>query len=128
MPTGRTVAYSDNKLDEDANANLFQQELSGNLAQYLDDSAWSVRDFYSMNPRDAGMRLVLPGPIGQTTLSTYFVRVYQRPGDAKPRRKPFGRWRDVQNHRRQRKSGHFRVRLGRRRAFGQRCRGVHAGR
>ncbi len=71
--TGKVVAYSDNKLQEEKNSSLYQTELSGNLARTLRDSVWTVRDFYSINPRDAGMRLVLPGPAGQS--QTYFVRV-----------------------------------------------------
>ena len=34
-------------------------------------------DYYSTNPKDAGMRLVLPGTVGQT--GTYFIRVRSQP-------------------------------------------------
>ncbi len=39
----------------------------------MDDTTWSVSDYYSMNPLDAGMSVVLPGPAGQS--QTYYVRV-----------------------------------------------------
>jgi|GEM_PF-498183 len=43
------------------------------LALGMDRDVFQRRDFYTMNPRDAGMRVVLPGPAGQ--VRTYYVRV-----------------------------------------------------
>ncbi|MDW8077799.1 MAG: GEVED domain-containing protein [Thermoguttaceae bacterium] len=43
------------------------------LGLAMDRDVFNRRDFYSMNPRDAGMRVVLPGPVGQ--VRTYYVRV-----------------------------------------------------
>ena len=39
----------------------------------MDRDYWLRHDFYSTNERDPGMRLILPGPIGQ--MRTYYVRV-----------------------------------------------------
>ncbi|HUP79475.1 MAG TPA: hypothetical protein VM260_13065, partial [Pirellula sp.] len=50
--------------------------LSG-LAFPLLKAAYLGLDFYSINDRDAGMRVVLPGIAGQT--NTYFVRVRSNP-------------------------------------------------
>ena len=47
------------------------------IAQPLGKSAAQGGDFYSLNPRDAGMRVVLPGPVGAS--SSYFVRVRSQP-------------------------------------------------
>ncbi len=51
-------------------------ELSG-LALPLLKASYLGHDFYSITPRDAGMRVVLPGAVGQT--NTYFVRVRSNP-------------------------------------------------
>ena len=50
--------------------------LSG-LAQTMTKEAWRGGDYFSTNPRDAGMRVILPGPAGQT--NTYYVRVRSQP-------------------------------------------------
>ena len=47
------------------------------IAQPLGKDAVQGGDYYSLNPRDAGMRVVLPGPAGAT--SSYFVRVRSQP-------------------------------------------------
>ncbi|MGA2033362.1 MAG: hypothetical protein ABSG68_13980, partial [Thermoguttaceae bacterium] len=82
--TGTPVAYSDNALVEGADPldaqkpytplALYNQELPGNLARTMDDSDWpESHHFYSTNPRDAALRVVLPGPVG--TVQQYFVRI-----------------------------------------------------
>ncbi len=73
----------------DANGNVFarsdnseaerqgQEELYG-LARSMDRDVWYINDQYTTNPHDAGMRIVLPGPAGQTR--TFFVRVSSKDG------------------------------------------------
>jgi hypothetical protein len=39
----------------------------------MDRDVFNRRDFFTMNPRDAGLRVVLPGPAGQ--VRSYYVRV-----------------------------------------------------
>ncbi|MBN2294067.1 MAG: VCBS repeat-containing protein [Pirellulales bacterium] len=75
----------------DANGNVFarsdnseaerkgEQELYG-LARSMDRDAWDINDQYTTNPHDAGMRVVLPGPAGQTR--TFFVRVSSKDGQS----------------------------------------------
>ena len=72
-PNGVILAQSDNS----------GSELEGDLSIYTDGitRAFSMQktapfeglDRWTLNPRDAGMRLVLPGPVGTT--NTYHVRV-----------------------------------------------------
>ncbi|MFM7206468.1 MAG: hypothetical protein ACKO4T_07365, partial [Planctomycetaceae bacterium] len=47
------------------------------IGQPLGKDAWRGGDYYSLNPRDPGMRVVLPGPTG--TAASYFVRVRSQP-------------------------------------------------
>ena len=68
---GNVLAWSDNSFAETAPAS--QIETGHGLARPMAGSSWSVKDFYSQNPLDAGMRVVLPGPAGQ--VQTYYVRV-----------------------------------------------------
>jgi hypothetical protein len=46
-------------------------------ARPLGREAWRGNDFYSQNPKDAGMRVFLPGTVG--SLQQYFVRVRSQP-------------------------------------------------
>ncbi|MEX2558268.1 MAG: choice-of-anchor L domain-containing protein, partial [Pirellulales bacterium] len=77
---GNVLARSNDSVNETA-ASLAAL-LPGNLARvmqrdvYLNDVYGSadLRDFYTTNPRDAGMRLVLPGPLTNVP-NTYYVRV-----------------------------------------------------
>ena len=43
----------------------------------LEKDAWRGTDFYSVNPRDPGMRVILPGTIGAT--DEYWIRVRSQP-------------------------------------------------
>ncbi len=90
---GQILALSDNSFDEELTPNqLFAAGVSANTVNPLRKSSRDVyptsnrplnvndptglrqpRDLYSTNSKDAGMRLVLPGPTNQTTL--YHVRV-----------------------------------------------------
>ena len=70
---GTVLAKSDNWRDEDANPSLLQTELAGNLALPMTSDAWGYNDVYSINRRDAALRLVLPGTAGQQR--TYYIRV-----------------------------------------------------
>ncbi len=93
-PNGNILAQSNNSLRETAGTE--DRFVSGNTAQILpgqvlplteqnqfypdangngivDDEVHSNDDLYSTNPHDAGMRLQLPGAIGET--NQYFIRV-----------------------------------------------------
>ena len=66
---GIVLARSNNSEAENAGA----ETLTG-LARKMQKSApYSGQDFYTTNPRDAAMRVVLPGPANTT--NTYFIRV-----------------------------------------------------
>jgi len=47
------------------------------VARPLGREAWRGNDFYSQNPKDAGMRVILPGTVGSQ--QQYFVRVRSQP-------------------------------------------------
>jgi hypothetical protein len=73
---GNVLARSDNSLNEAPQGSLTT------LAQSMNRGLWvrstssnpaELGDYYSINPRDAGMRVVLPGPAGE--VHTYYVRV-----------------------------------------------------
>jgi VCBS repeat-containing protein len=65
----------------DQNGNVVARSTSNNdlsgLALPLIKDTWRGPDFYTINPRDAGMRVILPGNSGQT--QTYYVRVRSMP-------------------------------------------------
>ncbi|MBN1394825.1 MAG: pre-peptidase C-terminal domain-containing protein, partial [Pirellulales bacterium] len=65
---GNVLARSDNWRDEVGDPNL----LIGS-ALSLEGDDWGYEDVYSINPKDAGMRIVLPGPEGEQR--TYYIRV-----------------------------------------------------
>ena len=71
---GNVLARSDNWRAEDADPNLLTAYFPGNIALPMTSDAWGYNDVYSVNPSDAALRLVLPGPAGQQ--QTYYVRVY----------------------------------------------------
>jgi hypothetical protein len=73
---GVVLARSDNKIDEAYSPLSGALAVAGNLARPMSNSVWAVSDCYSINEKDAGMRLVLPGSAGQTR--TYYVRVYSK--------------------------------------------------
>lgn len=81
---GRTLALSNNSLDEEANPLLLfsAPELGSQKVHslrkssrefYAASAAGTPKDLYSTNPRDAGFRVVLPGEKGASNL--YHVRV-----------------------------------------------------
>lgn len=81
---GRTLALSDNSLAEEANpsqlfraAELAAQSVNplrkSSPAFYFSSAQGAPKDLYSTNPRDAGMRIVLPGETGSNNL--YHIRV-----------------------------------------------------
>lgn len=73
---GRVLARSDNSPNEAANPALLVRDatvLNANQVNPLTKSASGPGDLWSTNPRDAGMRVVLPGASG--ALNTYHVRV-----------------------------------------------------
>lgn len=75
---GVVLARSDNSPDETANPSLLVG--SATVApRELQATDFSGDDLFTTNPKDAGMRLVLPGPVGTT--NTYYVRVRSRSGD-----------------------------------------------
>ncbi len=65
---GNVLARSDNWRDEAEDPSL----LFGS-ALTLEGDDWGYEDVYSVNPRDAGMRVALPGPEGLQR--TYYIRV-----------------------------------------------------
>ena len=84
---GNVLAYSDNSFAEQYNYNLETynpdsdvEPLSdadlGGTAQVgtLDKDSWLSDDNYTINPRDAGFRLILPGSTSAES-RTYYVRV-----------------------------------------------------
>jgi len=73
---GVVLARSDNSGEEARNPNLLfsNPTLADPLVMHpLNKSMSDAQDRWTSNPRDAGMRLVLPGPVGIT--NSYFVRV-----------------------------------------------------
>jgi hypothetical protein len=72
---GNVLARSDNSIEEAANAALlFDVDPGDDSGVYpLEKSAHGIYDHWTTNPRDAGMRVVLPGSQGIT--NTYQVRV-----------------------------------------------------
>lgn len=73
--TGQVLARSDNSYDESRNPSLFATYgVTGNLARILERSVFNSYDNYTTNTRDAGMRIVLPGPAGGTA-TNYYIRV-----------------------------------------------------
>ncbi len=72
---GAVIARSDNSVEEAANNSLLVGSARpmqvGSLLN--NPSPFASRDFYTTNPKDAGMRVDLPGAAG--SVNTYFVRV-----------------------------------------------------
>jgi hypothetical protein len=65
----------------DAQTDASLAPLTRGVGEQLAKDAWRGGDYYSLNPRDPGMRVVLPGRPGQPsgTLGQYFVRVRSQP-------------------------------------------------
>lgn len=75
---GSVVARSDNSTAEQASADLVtfnSPDLVGSFdrVKIMQRDIFGGQDFYTTNPRDAGMRVVLPGNAGET--KPYYVRV-----------------------------------------------------
>jgi hypothetical protein len=84
---GTILALSDNSFDEEVDSTLLYRSslLANNSVNSLRKSSREIfptysgtrsdvaKDLYSTNPKDAGLRVVLPGPANQSTL--YHVRV-----------------------------------------------------
>ena len=72
---GTVLAASDNWRAEADDPSLLAALTAPNPngALSLARDAWGYQDVYSTNPRDAGMRVVLPGSVGEQR--TYYVRV-----------------------------------------------------
>lgn len=74
--SGVVIARSDNSTDEANDSSLLFRNtnlINPNRANPLPKSAFGIDDHYTTNPRDAGLRVVLPGSTG--VRGTYFVRV-----------------------------------------------------
>ncbi|MCC9644859.1 pre-peptidase C-terminal domain-containing protein [Rhodopirellula sp. JC740] len=76
-PNGTVIARSDNSFDElngDAEVDILDPSAEG-LAGPLQANANfdGFMDYDTVNPRDAGLRITLPGPVGNS--SSYFIRV-----------------------------------------------------
>lgn len=76
-PDGTVVARSDNSRDEvagTATVDVLDPSVDGLVGSLKRDREFDdFVDFNSVNPRDAGLRMTLPGPIGEE--STFFVRI-----------------------------------------------------
>ncbi|TWU03779.1 hypothetical protein Pla100_07090 [Neorhodopirellula pilleata] len=76
-PDGTVVARSNNSRDEvagTATVDALDPSVEGLVGSLKRDREFDdFLDFNSVNPRDAGLRMTLPGPIGEN--STYFVRI-----------------------------------------------------
>lgn len=74
--SGVVIARSDNSVDEANDPSLLFRNnnlISPNRVNPLKKSAFGIDDHYTTNPRDAGLRVVLPGSPG--VRGTYYVRV-----------------------------------------------------
>jgi len=69
---GNVLAASSNSFDRSGNS-FYGQNSMLKVTNSLQKSGFYEEDFWSINPRDAGMRVVLPGQPG--TARTYHVRV-----------------------------------------------------
>ncbi len=76
--SGQVIARSDNSYQETLGAETIYENNPPNVdvinANVLQKSLFQQRDFYGLNPRDAGFRIVLPGPAGAAE-GVYHVRV-----------------------------------------------------
>ena len=72
---GTVLARSDNSEAEASNFSL----LTG-LARIMQRDTFSGQDHFTVNPRDAGMRVVLPGPASSVP-NTYYIRVRSGSGN-----------------------------------------------
>jgi hypothetical protein len=80
--TGQVLARSDDSVGEGVTADALLEERQGDLSglgRELHPANVLPGDRYTLNPLDAGMRVTLPGAIGQT--STYHVRVRSKSSD-----------------------------------------------
>ena len=74
--SGRVIARSDNSTAEEQGVKLIDPsgaELPFGTASVLSKSAFVSQDLWTTNPRDPGMRVILPG--SPNTTNTYHVRV-----------------------------------------------------
>lgn len=69
---GTVLARSDNSLLESQDPSLLAND--GGIALEMQRSEFSPPDLFTTNPRDAGMRVVLPGPVNGNP-ADYFLRV-----------------------------------------------------
>lgn len=76
-PDGNVIARSDNSFDEvngDAEVAILDPSAEGLAGSLQANSNFDgFMDYDTVNPRDAGLRITLPGPIGNS--SNYFIRV-----------------------------------------------------
>src|SRR5690606_8042097 len=71
--SGRVLARSDNSVEEALDPSLLVRDPAVPSVNILQKSTFEGEDRYTTNPRDAGMRLTLPGAVG--SVGTYYVRV-----------------------------------------------------
>lgn len=64
-------------LSADSQSDAWLSPVTLDGAQPLMRDAWRGDDYYTLNPRDPGMRVILPGTQGQ--MGQYFVRVRSQP-------------------------------------------------
>lgn len=76
---GAVIARSDNSLAEDSNPSLLVGSAKRMKSGAEQVSEFSNPDFYSINEKDAGMRVQLTGAAG--SVNTYYVRVRSHSGN-----------------------------------------------
>ncbi|MFP6751699.1 MAG: NF038122 family metalloprotease, partial [Pirellulaceae bacterium] len=70
---GNGLFRSDNSIEEASDWSLLSSDNEGDGVFPLEKSSHEIADHWTTNPRDAGMRVVLPGEA--STVNTYHVRV-----------------------------------------------------
>ena len=78
---GEVIARSGNSYDEtNGTATLFESDSTTDVNVLQKSAFLQDKDSFSTNPRDAGMRVVLPGAVG-SELTPFYIRVRSGSGD-----------------------------------------------
>jgi parallel beta-helix repeat protein len=70
---GRIIAQSNDSTSETVTGAPLYEDQPTRDVNILQNNSWRRKDDYTINPRDAGFRMVLPGSVGET--GTFHVRV-----------------------------------------------------
>ena len=71
--SGNIIAQTDNSVDETAGLYAVYEDQPSRDVNILQNNGWRRKDDYTINPRDAGFRVVLPGTVGE--VGTFHVRL-----------------------------------------------------